>query len=202
MSLYGKKLNIKRPNGAIQKVNLYTDKAEVGSNYLTIKDGGNTVYSVLDVNGDIDCKIRKNNINYKIKKENVINVILKTEQKLTTPSDFIIPNGITMLQIPIIGDIFKYVKVSPNTNYKFLWYFDSGFSHNTYFSIDILAIKNTLNGKTIQIYYNDRDKQGNPMAETGMIFYDLNLNGFDSRSDVQFYYSSEINKATPHADLT
>ena len=46
MGLYSKKLNIKKPNGVIQKANLYTDKAEVGSNYLTVKDGGNTVYSV------------------------------------------------------------------------------------------------------------------------------------------------------------
>jgi hypothetical protein len=30
MSLYGKKLHIKKPNGVIQKANLYTDKADVG----------------------------------------------------------------------------------------------------------------------------------------------------------------------------
>lgn len=200
MSLYNKKLHIKKPNGVVQTANLYTDKNDVGNNYLTFRDGGNTIYSVLDVNGDIDCKIRKNNINYKIKKENVI--ILKTERKLTTPFDFTIPNGVTMLQISIVGSIFKYVKVSPNTTYKFLWYYEYGISHNRHYSIDILAIKNTLNGKTIQIYYNDIDKQGNPMAEQGAIIWDTNLSGFDCSYDIQFYYSSEINKATPHADLT
>ena len=200
MSLYSKKLHIKKPNGVVQTANLYTDKNDVGSNYLTFRDGNNTVFSILDVNGDIDCKIRKNNINYKIKKENVI--ILKTERKLTTPFDFTIPNGITMLQISIVGSIFKYVKVSPNTTYKFLWYYEYGSSHNRHYSIDILAIKNTLNGKTIQIYYNDIDKQGNPMAEQGAIIWDTNLSGFDCSYDILFYYSSEINKATPHADLT
>ena len=69
MSLYSKKLHIKKPNGVVQTANLYTDKSDVGNNYLTFRDGGNTIYSVLDVNGDIDCKIRKNNINYKIKKK-------------------------------------------------------------------------------------------------------------------------------------
>ena len=70
MSLYSKKLHIKKPNGVIQTANLYTDKADVGNNYLTFKDGNNIIYSVLDVNGDIDCKINKNNIYYKIKKRN------------------------------------------------------------------------------------------------------------------------------------
>ena len=68
MSLYSKKLYIKKTNGSIQTANLYTDKSDVGNNYLTFRDGSNTIYSVLDVNGDIDCKINKNNVNYKIRK--------------------------------------------------------------------------------------------------------------------------------------
>ena len=201
MSLYNKKLHIKKQNGVVQKANLYTDKNDVGSNYLTFRDGNNTVFSILDVNGDVDCKISKNNVNYKIKKENVINVI-PTSKSLRTPFNFTVPNGVTMLQISIINRIFKYVKVSPNTTYKFLWYCEYIIYHNRHYSIDILAIKNTLNGKTIQIYYNDIDKQGNPMAEQGAIIWDTNLSGFDCSYDIQFYYSSEINKATPHADLT
>ena len=68
MGLYGKKLHIKKTNGVVQTANLYTDKSDVGNNYLTFKDNNNIIYSVLDVNGDIDCKISKNNVNYKIKK--------------------------------------------------------------------------------------------------------------------------------------
>ena len=65
MALYSKKLNIKKPNGIIQKANLYTDKADVGSNYLTFKDNGNTVYSILDVNGDVDFNVSYNSNLYK-----------------------------------------------------------------------------------------------------------------------------------------
>ena len=70
MGLYSKKLNIKKPNGIIQTANLYTDKADVGNNYLTFKDNGNTVYSILDVNGDVDFNVKYNNNLYKIKNAN------------------------------------------------------------------------------------------------------------------------------------
>lgn len=39
MALYSKKLNIKKTDGTIQSANLYTDKTDVGSNYLTFKVG-------------------------------------------------------------------------------------------------------------------------------------------------------------------
>lgn len=68
MALYMKKLYIKKPNGVIQTANLYTDKSDVGANYLTLKSGNDTIYSMLDINGDVDCKISKNNVSYKIKK--------------------------------------------------------------------------------------------------------------------------------------
>lgn len=68
MALYSKKLYIKNQNGVIQTANLYTDKNDVGANYLTLKNGNDTIYSMLDVNGDVDCKISKNNVNYKLKK--------------------------------------------------------------------------------------------------------------------------------------
>ena len=45
MSLYNKKLHVKKPNNQIQTANLYTDKNDVGNNYLTFRDGGNTIYS-------------------------------------------------------------------------------------------------------------------------------------------------------------
>ena len=67
MALYNKKLCVKKPNGVIQKANLYTDKTDVGNNYLTFKDNGNTVYSILDVNGDVDCKVNKNGNVFSVK---------------------------------------------------------------------------------------------------------------------------------------
>ena len=57
MSLYNKKLYIKKSDGVIQTANLYTDKADVGSNYIVIKDNGNTVYVHTIVNGDVGCNV-------------------------------------------------------------------------------------------------------------------------------------------------
>ena len=59
MALYSKKLCIKKPNGVIQKANLYTDKTDVGSDYLSLKSGSDIVYAKLDVNGDVDCLVKK-----------------------------------------------------------------------------------------------------------------------------------------------
>lgn len=67
MALYSKKLNIKKTDGTIQSANLYTDKTDVGSNYLTFKDNGNTVYSVLDRNGNVDFFVKKNGENFNVK---------------------------------------------------------------------------------------------------------------------------------------
>lgn len=66
MSLYSKKLHIKKPNNQIQIANLYTDKNDVGSNYLTLNDNNNIVYVPLMNNGDIDCKVKKNNQIFKV----------------------------------------------------------------------------------------------------------------------------------------
>ena len=77
MSIYDKKLYIKKTDGNIQTANLYTDKNDVGDNYLTFKYNGNTVYAVLNTNGDIDFNVSYNHNLYKIK-SNV--VIWKTDE--------------------------------------------------------------------------------------------------------------------------
>lgn len=136
MGLYGKKLHIKKPNGVVQTANLYTDKSDVGNNYLTFRDGGNTIYSVLDVNGDIDCKINKNNVNYKIRKENTIvpnyKVIITNKY---SQSYFTIPNGVNIIFATFNWNTNKqsaekyleeklktndgyYIKVTPNKTYE------------------------------------------------------------------------------------
>ena len=69
MSIYDKKLYIKKTDGIIQTANLYTDKNDVGDNYLTFKYNGNTVYAVLSNNGDIDFNVSYNHNLYKIKHE-------------------------------------------------------------------------------------------------------------------------------------
>ena len=130
MALYMKKLYIKKPNGVIQTANLYTDKSDVGANYLTLKSGNDTIYSMLDINGDVDCKISKNNVSYKIKKENVIN-IPDFHTYINTPTTFTVPNGVKVIYLysdEQINDfkngwqrISSYVKVTPNKTYNVLF---------------------------------------------------------------------------------
>ena len=125
MALYSKKLYIKNQNGVIQTANLYTDKNDVGANYLTLKNGNDTIYSMLDVNGDVDCKISKNNVNYKLKKENVIN-IPDFHTYINTPTTFTVPNGVKVIYLysdEQVNDggwrrISNYVKVTPNKTYN------------------------------------------------------------------------------------
>ena len=71
MSIYDKKLYIKKTDGNIQTANLYTDKNDVGDNYLTFKYNGNTVYTVLSGNGDIDFNVNYHHNLYKIKTDNI-----------------------------------------------------------------------------------------------------------------------------------
>ena len=113
MSLYSKKLHIKKQNGVIQIANLYTDKSDVGNNYLTFRDGGNTIYSVLDVNGDIDCKINKNNISYKIKKES--SNVPTTKQNFTTPFTYTPPPNVKVVRFSTNEKSFYVKAESPIT---------------------------------------------------------------------------------------
>ena len=211
MSLYSKKLHIKKPNGVVQTANLYTDKSDVGNNYLTFRDGGNTVYSILDVNGDIDCKINKNNINYKIKKENVVNII-PTNKSLMTPFSFTVPNGVTVLKAMESNkqnmshwNWYRYIKVVPNRTYNFLgelidYSTDEGNHKQSY------AIQDTVTSKAIIIHYYSSNDQGNTVFDGGEITspnYIGHLNTFNSNVPVYLEYSNEINKSpTIHADLT
>lgn len=211
MSLYNKKLHIKKPNGVVQTANLYTDKNDVGNNYLTFRDGGNTIYSVLDVNGDIDCKIRKNNVNYKIRKENVVNII-PTSKLLVTPFNFTIPHGITVLKIKEKQNLspwswYKYIKVVSDRTYRF-------YGNQTQFAVDEgyggqwYAIKDTVTSKFIVVNCDDiTDEQGRIVGIGGDItiptHYENLNNNFVSNVPVYFEYSNEINKTTTiHADLT
>ena len=104
---------LKKPNGVIQTANLYTDKSDVGNNYLTLKDNNNIIYSVLDVNGDIDCKINKNNISYKIKKES--SNVPTTKQSFTTPFTYIPPPNVKVIRFSTNEKSFYVKAESPIT---------------------------------------------------------------------------------------
>ena len=115
MSLYDKKLYIKKTDGNIQTANLYTDKNDVGSNYLTFKYNGNTVYAVLSSNGDIDFNVSYNHSLYKIK--NTFKVVWKTDEyriyKLY-PSIYQ-----TMTELPNDRDWIEFVRYRKNLNDMF-----------------------------------------------------------------------------------
>ena len=109
MSIYDKKLYIKKTDGNIQTANLYTDKSDVGDDYLTFKDNGNTVYAVLNTNGDIDFNVSYNHNLYKIK-SNV--VIWKTDEYRIYqlyPSTYQ-----TMTELPNDRDWIEFVKYRKN----------------------------------------------------------------------------------------
>ena len=105
MSIYDKKLYIKKTDGNIQTANLYTDKSDVGDNYLTFKYNGNTVYAVLSNNGDIDFNVSYNHNLYKIK-SNVI--VCKTDEYRMSklyPSTYE-----DMTELPSDRDLIEFVK--------------------------------------------------------------------------------------------
>ena len=105
MSIYDKKLYIKKTDGNIQTANLYTDKSDVGDNYLTFKYNGNTLYAVLSNNGDIDFNVSYNHNLYKIK-SNVI--VWKTDEYRIPrlyPSTYQ-----TMTELPNDRDWVEFVK--------------------------------------------------------------------------------------------
>ena len=114
MSLYDKKLYIKKTDGNIQTANLYTDKNDVGDNYLTFKYNGNTVYAVLNTNGDIDFNVSYNHNLYKIK-SNVV-IWKKDEYRMYKlyPSTYQ-----TMTELPNDRDWIEFVKYRKNLNNMF-----------------------------------------------------------------------------------
>ena len=114
MSIYDKKLYIKKTNGNIQTANLYTDKNDVGDDYLTFKYNGNTVYVVLDTNGDIDCNVNYNHNLYKIKHEAIQ---WKTDEYMIFklyPSTYQ-----TMTELPNDRDWIEFVKYRKSLNNMF-----------------------------------------------------------------------------------
>ena len=111
MSIYDKKLYIKKTDGNIQTANLYTDKNDVGDNYLTFKYNGNTVYAVLNTNGDIDFNVSYNHNLYRIK-SNV--VIWKTDEYRMSklyPSTYQ-----TMTELPNDRDWIEFVRYRKDLN--------------------------------------------------------------------------------------
>ena len=109
MSIYDKKLYIKTTDGNVSTANLYTDRDDVGDNYLTFKYNGNTVYAVLSNNGDIDFNVSYNHNLYKIK-SNVI--VWKTDEYRIYqlyPSTYQ-----TMTELPNDRDWIEFVKYRKN----------------------------------------------------------------------------------------
>ena len=115
MSIYDKKLYIKKTDGNIQTANLYTDKSDVGNDYLTFKYNGNTVYAVLDTNGDIDFNVSYNHNLYKIK--NTFKIVWKTDEHIMYnlyPSTYD-----TMTELPNDRDWIEFVRYRKNLDCMF-----------------------------------------------------------------------------------
>ena len=140
MSIYDKKLYIKKTDGNIQTANLYTDKNDVWDNYLTFKYNGNTVYAVLNTNGDIDFNVSYNHNLYKIK-SNV--VIWKTDEYRISelyPSTFR-----TMTELPNDRDWIEFVKYRKDLSNMFYWCI----------SLNLVPPLDTINATNISCMFNN-----------------------------------------------
>ena len=171
MSLYSKKLHIKKPNGVIQIANLYTDKYDVGNNYLTFKDGNNIIYSVLDVNGDIDCKINYKNNVYKIKKES--SNVPTTKQSFTTPFTYNLPPNVKSVRFSTNEKSF-YVKAESPITFNCVSVVANGWASlvNTTHKEKIVLIISTQNKSISVVLYDfgeiyngkNRHQENNPIS--------------------------------------
>ena len=140
MSIYDKKLYIKKTDGNVQTANLYTDKSDVGDDYLTFKYNGNTVYAVLNTNGDIDFNVSYNHNLYKIK-SNV--VIWKTDEYRISelyPSTFR-----TMTELPNDRDWIEFVKYRKDLSNMFYWCI----------SLNLVPPLDTINATNISCMFNN-----------------------------------------------
>lgn len=173
MSLYSKKLRIKKPNNQIQIANLYTDKNDVGSNYLTLNDNNNIVYAPLMNNGDIDCKINKNNQIFKVcsfvNGRATINFTKRgTHDNITEyyPQIFTVPDNVHVVNIvftscsldSIMGlgncSISEIIKVTPNKTYT-CQYSECVDVSNKYHKVDVTIYFASLKFTT-HYFANDR----------------------------------------------
>ena len=182
MGLYNKKLHIKNQNGIIQTANLYTDKTDVGSNYLTFKDGSNTVYSILDVNGDVNCKVNKRGNVFKINNANIINQIENSFGNINVCKQITIPSGISVVKANCIRS-----GISENTPFTFLY-------------IKVTQNKTYNVCTNIHVEYNvdnDRDYEFVDVSFNGKTISDLNFIFDYPLLDFRINWSNEINKQTP-----
>ena len=104
MAEYSKKLHIRKA-GVITDIKLYSTIGEVGSNYITLKDGSNVIYGKLGSTGDANVS------NLRVRKSSTIYGVLKmasipyTEISYTSVGTytFTVPQGITRIRVAVIG---------------------------------------------------------------------------------------------------
>ena len=189
MSLYSKKLRIKKPNNKIQIANLYTDKNDVGSNYLTLNDNNNIVYAPLMNSGDIDCKVNKNNKIFNVcsfvNGNAKINFTKRgTHDNITEyyPQIFTVPDNVHVVNIFFtsssrdsimgLGDcsISEIIKVTPNKTYT-CQYSESVDVSNKYHKVDVTIYFASLKFTT---YYFANDRRWIYSRDSFSVFWYAN----------------------------
>lgn len=183
MSLYSKKLHVKKLNNQIQIANLYTDKNDVGSNYLTLNDNNNIVYAPLMNNGDIDCKINKNNQIFKVnstanRKDGI--TIIKFIKRGTYgdetqyyPQTFTVPDNVHVVTLYFYSykngrSIFEgtnysfstNIKVTPNKTYTCQYSTKKSISGDKYM-INNFKVTMQFSHLTFEAVYYDEQRAGN-----------------------------------------
>lgn len=104
MAEYAKKLHVKK-GSTVTDIKLYSTIGEVGSNYVTLKDGSNLMYAKLGATSDAlasPLNIKKGSTTYKVLKSAVPPYAKVT---YTTPGTFTFtaPQGITKVKVTVAG---------------------------------------------------------------------------------------------------
>lgn len=146
MAEYAKKLHI-RKSSVVTDIKLYSTTGEVGSNYLTLKDGSNVIYAKADAIGSAnasDLRIRKGGNVYAILTQATAVPYSKTDYTTAGTFTFTVPAGVNRARITVAagggggggfasqreyaGDVLKYAYGGPG-----------GRGGYTYQTIDVVA---------------------------------------------------------------
>ncbi len=147
MAVFGKKLKIKKNNGTVETITLYTTKTEAGSERLDIKVDGTIVYAAIGQKNDANASSLRisNDKSVLMKKENsIVDGNFVVYDYCFDSGDLITENGNKML-ISTVADYYKGLPSNVGRDGIYdLW-------------IDIYAIEGTIKSNKIKLILPEYD---------------------------------------------
>lgn len=104
MAEYAKKLHVKK-GSTVTDIKLYSTTGEVGSNYVTLKDGSNLMYAKLGATSDAlasPLNVKKGSTTYKVL-TNAVPPYAKVTYTTPGTFTFTVPVGVTKLRVEVAG---------------------------------------------------------------------------------------------------